>query len=171
MIRYSSYHTNPNAPIQSLGSIAKEYRELQQLREQVRQAEAAAAERPESRVKLAECTRPAAKVVSRNYVHVASRQSREFTKRQLHAMLSEAVRNTASQFGLMTRLNPLRHCDARRRVSVFFGVGLQNIVDSVVRSYGAEVSEPAQEKLFNYIRLLASTGVTDNNSRRSAGLI
>ena len=44
---------------------------------------------------------------------------------------------------------------------VFFGVGLENIVDSVVRSYGAEVSEPTQEKLFNYIRLLASTGVSD----------
>jgi hypothetical protein len=43
----------------------------------------------------------------------------------------------------------------------FFGVGLQNIVDSVVRSYGAEVSEPAQEKLLNYIRLLASTGITN----------
>jgi hypothetical protein len=42
-----------------------------------------------------------------------------------------------------------------------FGVGLQNIVDSVVSSYGAEVSRPAQEKLFNYIRLLASTGLTD----------
>ena len=38
---------------------------------------------------------------------------------------------------------------------------LQNIVDSVVRSYGTEVSEPAQEKLFNYLRLLASTGITD----------
>jgi hypothetical protein len=30
-----------------------------------------------------------------------------------------------------------------------------------VRSYGAEVSGPTQEKLFNYIRLLASTGITD----------
>ena len=38
---------------------------------------------------------------------------------------------------------------------------MENIVDSVVRSYGAEVSEPTQEKLFNYIRLLASTGVSD----------
>jgi len=46
-------------------------------------------------------------------------------------------------------------------VYVFFGGGLENIVDSVVRSYGAEVSEPAQEKLFNYIRLLASTGISD----------
>ena len=48
-----------------------------------------------------------------------------------------------------------------RCVNVFFGVGLQNIVDSVVMSYGAEVSGPTQEKLFNYIRLLASTGIPD----------
>ena len=48
-----------------------------------------------------------------------------------------------------------------RCVSVFFGVGLQNIVDRVVRSHGAEVSRPTQEKLFNYIRLLASTGIPD----------
>jgi len=46
-------------------------------------------------------------------------------------------------------------------VYVFFGGGLENIVDSVVRSYDAEVSEPTQEKLFNYIRLLASTGISD----------
>ena len=38
---------------------------------------------------------------------------------------------------------------------------MENIVDSVVRSYGAEVNGPTQEKLFNYIRLLASTGVSD----------
>ena len=48
-----------------------------------------------------------------------------------------------------------------RCVSVFFGVGLQNIVDRVVRSYGAEVSRPTQEKLLNYIRLLASSGIPD----------
>ena len=48
-----------------------------------------------------------------------------------------------------------------RCVCVFFGVGLENIVDSVLRSYDAEVSEPTQEKLFNYIRLLASTGISD----------
>jgi len=48
-----------------------------------------------------------------------------------------------------------------RCVCVFFGVGLENIVDSVLRSYGAEVSGPTQEKLFNYIRLLASTGISD----------
>jgi hypothetical protein len=48
MIRYSTYRgtnypTDPSAPIELLGSIAKEYRELQELREQVRKAEAAAA--------------------------------------------------------------------------------------------------------------------------------
>jgi hypothetical protein len=48
-----------------------------------------------------------------------------------------------------------------RCVGVFFGVGLQNIVDRVVRSYGAEVTGPTQEKLFNYIQLLASTGIPD----------
>jgi hypothetical protein len=30
-----------------------------------------------------------------------------------------------------------------------------------VRSYGTEVSGPTREKLFNYIRLLASTGIPD----------
>ena len=48
-----------------------------------------------------------------------------------------------------------------RCVSVFFGVGVQNIVDRVVRSYRAEVSGPTQEKLINYIQLLASTGIPD----------
>jgi hypothetical protein len=48
-----------------------------------------------------------------------------------------------------------------RCVSVFFGVGLQNIVDMVVRLYGAEVSGPPQEKLFDYIQLLTSTGIPD----------
>jgi hypothetical protein len=48
-----------------------------------------------------------------------------------------------------------------RCVCVFFGVGLQNIVDSVVRSYGTEVSGPTREKLINYMQLLASTGITD----------
>jgi len=53
------------------------------------------------------------------------------------------------------------HCVNCVVASAFSGVGLQNIVDSVVRSYGAEVSEPAQEKLLNYMRLLASTGMTN----------
>jgi hypothetical protein len=48
MIRYSSYsrtnyRTNPSAPTELLCSVATEYRELQDLREQVRKAEAAAA--------------------------------------------------------------------------------------------------------------------------------
>ena len=38
---------------------------------------------------------------------------------------------------------------------------MENIVDRVVRSHGAEVSGPTREKLSNYIRLLASTGVPD----------
>lgn len=38
---------------------------------------------------------------------------------------------------------------------------MESIVDSVVSSYGREVSGPAHEKLLNYIRLLASTGKTD----------
>ena len=41
---------------------------------------------------LAACSRPVAKVVSRKRV---TRQPKEFTKRQLHAMLAEAVRNTS----------------------------------------------------------------------------
>jgi GcrA cell cycle regulator len=40
---------------------------------------------------LAACARPVAKVVSRKTV---VRQPKEFTKRQLYAMLAEAVRNT-----------------------------------------------------------------------------
>ena len=46
----------------------------------------------------------------------------------------------------------------------FFGVGLQNIVDSVVRSYGAEVSEPAQEKLFE----LHTTASLDRHHQSTA---
>jgi hypothetical protein len=38
---------------------------------------------------------------------------------------------------------------------------LHNIVDSVVNSYNGEVSRLTQEKLLNYIRLMASTGKTD----------
>ena len=48
-----------------------------------------------------------------------------------------------------------------QRARVFFGVGLRNIVDRVVSSYGAEVSGPTREKLINYMQLLASTGITD----------
>ena len=42
---------------------------------------------------LAACSRPVAKVVSRSRKTVM-RQRKEFTKRQLYAMLAEAVRNT-----------------------------------------------------------------------------
>jgi hypothetical protein len=50
MIRYSTYGStnrriNPSTPIQLLSSLEKEYRELQDLRERVREAEAAAAKR------------------------------------------------------------------------------------------------------------------------------
>jgi hypothetical protein len=38
---------------------------------------------------------------------------------------------------------------------------LDSIVNNVVNSYGGEVSEPTQERLLNYMRLLASTGKTD----------
>ena len=90
MIRYSTCRgTNPT--IDLLESIVKEYRELLDLREKVRKAEIAAAERLRLRGKLAECTRPVARVVSRRRV---TRQPREFTKRELYAMLAEAVRNT-----------------------------------------------------------------------------
>ena len=40
---------------------------------------------------LAACSRPVAKIVSRK---IAGRQPKAFTKRQLYAMLAEAVRNT-----------------------------------------------------------------------------
>src|ERR1700674_5598016 len=43
------------------------------------------------RALLAACARPVAKVVSRQ---TGVRQPKEFTKRQLYAMLAEAVRNT-----------------------------------------------------------------------------
>ena len=89
MIRYSTCRgTNPT--IDLLESIVKEYRELLDLREKVRKAEIAAAERLRLRGKLAECTCPVVRVVSRKRVT----QPREFTKRELYAMLAEAVRNT-----------------------------------------------------------------------------
>ena len=91
MFRYSTQReTNPSTPTELLGSIAKEYRELQDLREQVRKAEAAAAKRPSPRVKLAQFIGP----VSRKCVTRRPRQPREFTKTELRAMLAEAIRNT-----------------------------------------------------------------------------
>lgn len=41
------------------------------------------------------------------------------------------------------------------------GVHVKNIVESVVSSHGYEVSGPVKERLLNYIRLLASAGMTD----------
>ena len=85
-----SYRRNPSALAQLVGSIEKEYRELLDLREQVKTAEAAAAQRLKPRGKLTECTRPVAIVVSRRPV---TRQPRDFSK-HLYVMLAEAVRNT-----------------------------------------------------------------------------
>jgi hypothetical protein len=82
--------TNPNALTKSFSSLEKEYRELLALREQVKKAEAAA-KRLGPRRQLKTCAVPVPRVVSRKPI---TRQSREFTKRQLYAMLTEAVRNT-----------------------------------------------------------------------------
>src|ERR1700739_4407001 len=46
--------------------------------------------------------------------------------------------------------------------NLFFGVVMDNIVDSVLSCYGHEVSGPTKEKLLGYIQLLASTGQTDD---------
>ena len=43
----------------------------------------------------------------------------------------------------------------------FCGVALKNIIVCVVSLHGAEISELTQNKLLNYIQLLASTGKTD----------
>ena len=43
----------------------------------------------------------------------------------------------------------------------FCGARLKNIVDDVVGSFGAEVTGPTREKLLNYMRLLASTGINN----------
>jgi hypothetical protein len=45
--------------------------------------------------------------------------------------------------------------------SRFRSPALKNIVDSVVSSQVAEVSGLTQEKLLNYLQLLASTGIGD----------
>jgi hypothetical protein len=86
MIRYS----NPSTPIELLGSIAKDYRELQDLREQVREAEAAA-----KRASLSgKSVHSVARAVSRKCVTRRPRRPRDFSKTELRAMLAEAVRNT-----------------------------------------------------------------------------
>jgi hypothetical protein len=38
---------------------------------------------------------------------------------------------------------------------------VKNIVERVVSSHGHEVSGPVKERLLNYIRLLASAGIAD----------
>jgi hypothetical protein len=95
MIRYSASlstvrPTNKNALTEAVSPLEKEYRELLELRERVKKAEAAAkhlAQRDELNI----CALPVARVVSRRPI---TRRSGEFTKRQLYAMLAEAVRNT-----------------------------------------------------------------------------
>ena len=81
---------NQGALIELVDPIEKEYIELLNLREQVREAEAAA-ERLRQRRKSAESIRPLARVVQRRPI---TRQPGEFTKSQLYAMLADAVRNT-----------------------------------------------------------------------------
>ena len=58
--RSTNYRTNLSAPTRLLSPIETEYRELLDLRERVRKAEAAAAKRLGLRDKLAECARPVA---------------------------------------------------------------------------------------------------------------
>jgi hypothetical protein len=88
--RSTIHPTNPNALTELVNPLEKEYRELLHLRERVKKAEAAA-KRLGSRGKLKTGARPVARVVSRKPI---TRRSGEFTKRQLYAMLTEAVRNT-----------------------------------------------------------------------------
>jgi hypothetical protein len=95
MVRYSTSRstirlTNPNALTELVSRVEKEYRELLDLRERVKKAEAAA-KRLGSRGKLKTCARPVARVVSRKPI---KGRPVEFSKRQLYAMLAEAVRNT-----------------------------------------------------------------------------
>jgi hypothetical protein len=93
VVRYSTSRstirlTSPNALTKLVSPVEREYRELLDLREQVKTAEAAA-KRLGPRGKLKTCVDPG--IVSRKPI---TRQSGEFTKRQLYAMLAEAVRNT-----------------------------------------------------------------------------
>lgn len=54
-----------------------------------------------------------------------------------------------------------RYCTAPIAVrSLFFGVVMDGIVDSVLSFYGRSVSRKIREKLLGYIQLLASTGQT-----------
>jgi hypothetical protein len=96
MNRYSSSRATlclarPNELTELVSPVQKAYRELLDLRERVKIAEAAAKRLGARRDTLKTCARPVARVVSRKRM---TRQPREFTKRQLYAMLAEAVRNT-----------------------------------------------------------------------------
>jgi len=96
MIRYSTSRStirlaNQNTLTELVSAVEKEYRELLDLREQVKKAEADA-KRFEPRGKLKVCAGPVARVVSSR--KPIARRSQEFTKRQLYAILAEAVRNT-----------------------------------------------------------------------------
>lgn len=42
--------------------------------------------------------------------------------------------------------------------NAWFGLGVSDIVDSVLNAYGRSLSKPIQDKLLNYVMLLASTG-------------
>lgn len=95
MLRYSTSrsivrNTRLNALTELVSSLEKEYRELLDLRERVRKAEAAS-KRPGPGDRLNTCVRPIARVVSRKPI---IRRSGELSKQQLYAMLVEAVRNT-----------------------------------------------------------------------------
>jgi hypothetical protein len=92
MTRYSTFHStiSPADSNELVSSLEKQYRELLDLREQVKTAEAAA-RRQGPRGKLRTCARRVATVVLRKPI---ARRSEEFTKPQLYAMLAEAVRNT-----------------------------------------------------------------------------
>lgn len=95
MIRYSASRstirvTNPNSLIELISPIEREYRELLNLRERVKKAEAVA-KRLVPHDKLETCARPVGRVVSQKPI---TRRSGEFSKRQLYTMLAKAVRNT-----------------------------------------------------------------------------
>lgn len=96
MTRYSNFHsqrrlTSPNALTELISPVESQYRELLDLRERVKMAEATAKRLLGERVKLKTSVRPAPRMVSRK---PNTRQPEEFTKPQLYAMLAEAVRNT-----------------------------------------------------------------------------
>jgi hypothetical protein len=92
MTRYSISRSTISAtdPSELVSSLEDQYRELLDLRERVKMAEAAA-RHVGPRAKLEACPRRVARVVSRKPI---ARRSEAFTKPQLYAMLADAVRNT-----------------------------------------------------------------------------